>query len=921
MPGRLLKRILVIIALMTTQASLAEHTIRKPDLDLRQYRHISLENNLDVLLVHDEELTTAGAAMIVPVGGDNDPANLPGLAHLLEHMVFSGSENHPDRGGFNQYVNSAGGVYNAYTAADHTNYFFQVGADRLKEGLAHFSDFLVSPSLEPEAVSGEIDIIQSEFDGRQDQLGWRRLNVLRAHINPEHPASNMTMGNRKSLAHAPVKELVLQLKSHHQQFYTADQMKLVVMGPQPVAQLEKWATKYFERLKQSNHQAPDESGSIDLLPEKNELPRFIRMETIGDTDLLTITFPADPEHLYYETKPYTFLARILSSQQPGYLAPVLKEQGLIDGLNAGMELQGNDYATFGLQMTLTDKGSRSVNQIVASVFEYLDTIREFEDLNSLYQTYSRQAADAFRFPEKSAVVNEVARLAVSALRYPTEQVLTAPVLMNVYDKELINSALDKLSPESAIIIHAGEHTGLSERDPVTGTAYHSTVVSEPTIARWKAGKSAVDARISVPPNPFRDNKKKLHPLEENAGGLPLDLSETDGLTLWHLQDKVFRKPRGVITIAVESPLLKRDGRSEANMLYRMLLTEHLTELSQMGNDAGIQLGIGRLDHGLAFTIQGFTSKQTLFIKRLAQMIESLEVTTKLLDKAMAATQVQLDSLTNAQYFEQMMVSFNNQLRPWREIPQEELRKAQDFTAQDMMDYHKQFWSKPEVSLLAIGNYREADTRALSDVFIASLALETAPLKDRYRPVKRSEPVRRTVPEIPAGVAARYYPLADQKAKTMAVGMVTTQMLNQRIFEQFRESKQWGYVAFATILPGYEEWGSTLLLQAPGVEPAYLDKEIGRVIGNYRNSLADLSKKQFNQYRQGVKHALGARKQNLPSYSAYWWKTLRTQGTSGDRARKIEAVLEGLTLEEFRNASRQMLDPEAPMLTLLSSEPE
>ena len=57
--------------------------------DERQYRHIILDNKLDVLLISDPSTDKAAASLDVYVGSYQNPADREGLAHFLEHMLFS----------------------------------------------------------------------------------------------------------------------------------------------------------------------------------------------------------------------------------------------------------------------------------------------------------------------------------------------------------------------------------------------------------------------------------------------------------------------------------------------------------------------------------------------------------------------------------------------------------------------------------------------------------------------------------------------------------------------------------------------------------------------------------------------------------------------------------------------------------------
>lgn len=57
----------------------------------------------------------AAAAMAVGVGSFSDPAEMQGLSHYLEHMLFMGSEKFPDENDYDSFLALHGGASNAYT--------------------------------------------------------------------------------------------------------------------------------------------------------------------------------------------------------------------------------------------------------------------------------------------------------------------------------------------------------------------------------------------------------------------------------------------------------------------------------------------------------------------------------------------------------------------------------------------------------------------------------------------------------------------------------------------------------------------------------------------------------------------------------------------------------------------------------------
>lgn len=66
--------------------------IIKSDNDQRDYQIIKLNNQLQVILIHDPKADKAAAALSVNVGHLSDPPQLPGLAHFCEHLLFMGNK-------------------------------------------------------------------------------------------------------------------------------------------------------------------------------------------------------------------------------------------------------------------------------------------------------------------------------------------------------------------------------------------------------------------------------------------------------------------------------------------------------------------------------------------------------------------------------------------------------------------------------------------------------------------------------------------------------------------------------------------------------------------------------------------------------------------------------------------------------------
>jgi nardilysin len=142
----------------------------------------------------------ASVSIAINAGSFNDPANRPGLAHFLEHMIFMGSEKYPDENAFNSLISSNGGYSNAYTENEVTNYQFKINHNELKLALDMKAHLLCKPLLKKDAMLREIQAVDSEFEGNFSYDNVRAELILSESIqDKKHPCAQFGWGNLTSL--------------------------------------------------------------------------------------------------------------------------------------------------------------------------------------------------------------------------------------------------------------------------------------------------------------------------------------------------------------------------------------------------------------------------------------------------------------------------------------------------------------------------------------------------------------------------------------------------------------------------------------------------------------------------------------------------------------------------------------------------
>lgn len=235
--------------------------------DDRQYRHITLKNELDILLVSDASTEKSSACCSVNVGSLCDPPDAQGLAHFLEHMLFMGTEKYPVENAYSSFLNSHGGFSNAYTSQEETVYYFDVQNDALEEALDLFASFFTCPLFTESGTMREINAVDSENTKNLQSDTWRKFQLFKSLAREDHPLNSFSTGNLETLGKAPeangknIRDMMIEFYKKH---YSANLMRVVVYGKEPLDVLEQWATARFAAV--PNQQLHPAKFSCDPFP-------------------------------------------------------------------------------------------------------------------------------------------------------------------------------------------------------------------------------------------------------------------------------------------------------------------------------------------------------------------------------------------------------------------------------------------------------------------------------------------------------------------------------------------------------------------------------------------------------------------------------------------------------------------------------
>lgn len=212
-----------------------------------QTSRFRLDNGVDVTLVHQPDARQAAALWRVDAGSLHEPDAWPGLAHLLEHMLFRGSRSYPDAERLMSWVPAQGGRLNASTRLAQTAYFLEVPADQLQPGLLRLTDMLVAPLLNAGELAAEVAVIDAEYHLLQRDAEKRREAALLHSMSHDGRLARFRIGSRESFGDR-TDVLHQALNDFHQLHYHAGRRHLFLQGPQPLETLGTLARQSAQGL-------------------------------------------------------------------------------------------------------------------------------------------------------------------------------------------------------------------------------------------------------------------------------------------------------------------------------------------------------------------------------------------------------------------------------------------------------------------------------------------------------------------------------------------------------------------------------------------------------------------------------------------------------------------------------------------------
>jgi zinc protease len=293
----------------------------------------TLANGLKVLLFPDASKPTLTVNITYYVGSRHEGYGETGMAHLLEHLLFKGTPQHPN---IMQELTERGASPNGTTWYDRTNYYAILPASdaNLDWALGLEADRMVNSFVRAEDLASEMTVVRNEFEMGENSPFRILLERTISTAYLWHNYGQSTIGARADIENMPIE----RLRAFYRKYYQPDNALLVVAGRFDEEQALRLVEEKFGAIAR-----PERTGDLVLYDTYTREPvqdgeRAVTLRRSGDLQLLLSVYHvpagAHPDYAAIEV-----LAHVLGNTPSGRL-----HRALVDTRKA------TEVGAFGFQL-------------------------------------------------------------------------------------------------------------------------------------------------------------------------------------------------------------------------------------------------------------------------------------------------------------------------------------------------------------------------------------------------------------------------------------------------------------------------------------------------------------------------------------------------------------------------------------------
>lgn len=207
----------------------------------------TLANGLTILVRESHAIPKVSLQLWYNVGSKDESTGERGIAHLIEHMIFKGTQMLSESD-IDTVTHMLSGSCNAFTSYDYTGYLFNLPTQHWMEALPILADCMENCSFDDQKLNSEMKAVIQELKMRKDRYSSILAEQLFTTTYQDHPYVHPIIGYKQDLWSVKGKDL----QNFYQKHYVVNNATLVVVGDVKAHEVKEYAQKHFGNLKPNN---------------------------------------------------------------------------------------------------------------------------------------------------------------------------------------------------------------------------------------------------------------------------------------------------------------------------------------------------------------------------------------------------------------------------------------------------------------------------------------------------------------------------------------------------------------------------------------------------------------------------------------------------------------------------------------------
>ncbi|OII74379.1 secreted insulinase-like peptidase [Cryptosporidium ubiquitum] len=431
----------------------------KSKTDKAKYRYIKLKNGLKAFIVSKEDAVRSEVAISVDVGFNYDPPKIIGLSNLVQHSLLLASHKYPNIDEFHNFIKLLNGKIYLDLHERSTVYSFTIGTEYLSESIFRFSSYFHRPLLNNDSINKAMLTIFSHLNKIKRNEFWVRREIEREIFGKNKNVDTFYYGNKNTLLNNPnlaEGEIYEKVRHYFSKYYGPNNMKLALVGREPLEKLEKYVIQNFARIKSNglNIVSVEDSYKYIVNPFIRISGNIITIRRLRKTEINTINlrFPIDLQVVNWRRVPTLYLKYLLDGNFKGILRKYLKSIGVFSPIKVGV-VSYEGFSTLDISIDLYNNQLKHSWKVVKAIISTVKCLVEMPVSEKILLEAKKITDIIFNYRESEFTRDLAYNIVYKASEYKVKphEIIYADEIMEIVDASFVKSFINSIKIEQVSI--------------------------------------------------------------------------------------------------------------------------------------------------------------------------------------------------------------------------------------------------------------------------------------------------------------------------------------------------------------------------------------------------------------------------------------------------------------------------------------